>query len=36
MELRHLRYFTAVTENLNLSEASRPPTRHQSTIQWSL
>jgi len=28
MELRHLRYFTAVAKHLNLSEASRRPTRH--------
>jgi hypothetical protein len=33
MEPRHLRYFTAVAKHLNLSEASRRPTRHQSTIQ---
>jgi DNA-binding transcriptional LysR family regulator len=25
MELRHLRYFTAVAKHLNLSEASRRP-----------
>jgi len=28
MELRHLRYFTAVAKHLNLSEASRRPDRH--------